>query len=523
MILEGIVTSRNLAGELNVAPMGPVVDESLSTLLLRPFQSSQTYRNLKEHPEGVFHVVDDVLLLARAAIGRLQEQPPTFTASEVNGRVLQDCCRWFEFRVEELDDSQERTNIRCRVVHADRVRDFFGLNRAKHAVVEAAILATRVHILPADELRQQFESLRAPVAKTAGPREREAFSLLGDYIREASDSASGEPASVSVSTGARLHFGLLAHRSTSGRDAGGAGIMIDSPGWSLSASRSDADSIDVSTGAGEEAPETQQRVQSVLDRIRQSEERFHQPVSLKIESAVPAHAGLGSGTQLALAVTSLLDRLHGSGQLSISERARISGRGLRSAIGTWGFEQGGFLVDGGKTQQDELAPLVSRIEFPEDWRFVLITPTNRAGLSGDDEQRAFVNLSPTPTETTSELCRIVVTELLPSICKRMFEDTRQALCDYGRIVGGYFAPVQGGAFADPLMPRLDESLRSTGFGGLVQSSWGPTTVVLCESDQMARETLCFIQKQARPDESSLRVTVTRPLNRGAVFSHTEGG
>lgn len=182
MILEGIVTSLDEAGAVNVAPMGPIVDESMTVLRLRPFQSSRTYQNLKVRPQGVFHVVDDVLLLARAAIGRLDTLPELFPAERVRGVVLASACRWYEFEIETLDDTQERTDIRARVVHCGRLRDFFGFNRAKHAVVEAAILATRVHLLPRDEILKQFAALEVPVQKTAGPREREAFELLKEYI-----------------------------------------------------------------------------------------------------------------------------------------------------------------------------------------------------------------------------------------------------------------------------------------------------------------------------------------------------
>jgi hypothetical protein len=182
MILEGIVTTLNSRGEINVAPMGPVVDESMETLRLRPFKTAQTYRNLKERPCGVFHVVDDVLLLARGAIGRWDKPPATFPATKVDGVVLEDACRWYEFVVDEFDDVPERTNLAARVVHAGRLRDFFGFNRAKHAVVEAAILATRLHLIGSQEILNQMESLRSQVEKTAGPREKEAFELLVDYV-----------------------------------------------------------------------------------------------------------------------------------------------------------------------------------------------------------------------------------------------------------------------------------------------------------------------------------------------------
>jgi hypothetical protein len=184
MILEGIVTTQDSAGVVNVAPMGPIVDETMVMLRLRPFQTSQTFRNLKAVPSGVFHVVDDVLLLAQAAIGRLPAVPPTFPAEKVTGVVLADCCRWYEFLVDRVDDSKTRAEISVRVVHRGRLRDFFGFNRAKHAVVEAAILATRIGLIPREEILAEFARLKVPIDKTAGPHEAEAFVLLEQYVRE---------------------------------------------------------------------------------------------------------------------------------------------------------------------------------------------------------------------------------------------------------------------------------------------------------------------------------------------------
>ena len=182
LILEGLVTTLNPDGAPNLFPMGPLVDRGVTRLTLRPFQTSTTYRNLKRSGEGVLHITDDVLLLAQAAIGEFSSPPAMRPASSVRGMILVDCCRWFAFRVVALDDSAERTEIRCQVVEAGRCRDYFGLNRAKHAVVEAAILATRIGILPADQIRAELERLATPVQKTAGQQERAAFALLQNYV-----------------------------------------------------------------------------------------------------------------------------------------------------------------------------------------------------------------------------------------------------------------------------------------------------------------------------------------------------
>lgn len=192
MILEGIVTTRNADRTVNVAPMGPIVSPEMQSFRLRPFQTSTTYQNLKRCGEGVFHVTDDVLLIARAALGFLDQTPSTFTTTTIDGEVLAEACRWYEFRVSTIDDSQDRTEIDVDVVHTGRIRDFFGFNRAKHAVIEAAILATRIHLLDADDLRQQLDTLRSPVAKTAGPAEREAFALVDNYVADRLAAACGE-------------------------------------------------------------------------------------------------------------------------------------------------------------------------------------------------------------------------------------------------------------------------------------------------------------------------------------------
>ena len=188
MILEGIVTTMSLDGALNIAPMGPDVAPELcmARFVLRPFRSSTTFQNLSARGEGVFHVTDDVLLLAQTAIGVApQPPPPTKPAAVVNGQVLLDACRYHEFRVIEVDDREDRTTIAVETVAQERLRDFFGFNRAKHAVVEAAILATRIDWLPLGEMLDDFRKLSVLVDKTGGPRERAAFTLLHGHVRQA--------------------------------------------------------------------------------------------------------------------------------------------------------------------------------------------------------------------------------------------------------------------------------------------------------------------------------------------------
>jgi uncharacterized protein len=183
-LLEGIVSTLNNDGSPHVTPMGPIVDSEFNRLLLRPFRTSTTFENLKRTGEGVLHVTDDVDLVARAAVGKLQPLPRLMPAKGIEGVILTDACRWYAFRVESLDDRDERTKILAKVVDRGTIREFFGFNRAKHAVVEAAILATRIHLLDAELIRSELDRLIVLVEKTGGRQEHQAFEFLRQYVRD---------------------------------------------------------------------------------------------------------------------------------------------------------------------------------------------------------------------------------------------------------------------------------------------------------------------------------------------------
>ncbi len=188
MILEGIVTTISAGGAVNIAPMGPHVASDTVTgdwthFTLRPFRTSQTFANLIEHGEGVLHVTDDVLLLAKSALGMLDPLPPLRPALKVRGWVLAEACRFYEFRIVSCDQQSERARFETTVVHCGRQRDFFGFNRAKHAVLEAAILATRTAFLPPDEIESEYRRLAVIVEKTGGDQERAAYDLLHRHVQ----------------------------------------------------------------------------------------------------------------------------------------------------------------------------------------------------------------------------------------------------------------------------------------------------------------------------------------------------
>jgi uncharacterized protein len=183
VIIEVIVTTRDPAGLINVAPMG-VEWLSSSSLVLKPFLDTTTFRNVQATGVAVINVTDDVRVFARAAIGNPGE--PTVPAATVPGDVLADTCTWHEVEVVTIDATPPRSRIETRVVHRGAHREFLGFNRARHAVLEAAILATRLHLLPHDEIRAEVGRLQILVDKTAGPREREAWTLITDFISQRS-------------------------------------------------------------------------------------------------------------------------------------------------------------------------------------------------------------------------------------------------------------------------------------------------------------------------------------------------
>ena len=181
MIIESLVTTLDHAGTLNCAPMG--VDWGEELIGIRPFSDTTTCRNLEATGTAVVNLTDDALLFAQAVTGEpAATAPPTFPAQRVHGRVLQDACSWREVEVVEHQRTSPRARFVTRVLHHGVRREFIGFNRARHAVLEAAILATRTHLIPGQEIRAEFERLRIIVDKTAGPRELEAMELLERFV-----------------------------------------------------------------------------------------------------------------------------------------------------------------------------------------------------------------------------------------------------------------------------------------------------------------------------------------------------
>ncbi len=203
-----------------------------------------------------------------------------------------------------------------------------------------------------------------------------------------------------------------------------------------------------------------------------------------VHEAIPEHVGLGSGTQLAIAVGVALAGLY---RLDLPARAvaALYQRGQRSGIGVGAFEQGGFLVDGGKDAGAEPPPIVSRLEFPGDWRVVLLLDPAVQGLHGEREMAAFQALPEFPESESAHLCRLMFTQAMPALAKQDLDKFGCAIGELQRVVGDYFAPAQGGRFSSPRVAEALAWMESQGITGIGQSSWGPTGFAIVGDEAQA--------------------------------------
>jgi beta-ribofuranosylaminobenzene 5'-phosphate synthase len=316
--------------------------------------------------------------------------------------------------------------------------------------------------------------------------------------------------SVLVTAPSRLHFGLWSLASPDGRQYGGVGAMIDRPGLVV---RFD-EAADLSA-VGPLASRAEEFARRWLAFHQRLPEVAALRCRITIEQAPPEHAGLGTGTQLGLSVAAGLGALAGLPKGAPQELAIAVGRGLRSAVGTYGFVQGGLVVDQGKMPGEPIAPLDCRIDLPDEWRFVLVRPLGLAGLSGDDEATAIADLPAVPPVVTNRLIAIVRERLVPAAALADFTQFSESLYEYGRTAGECFAARQGGPFNGPVLTQLVHILREVGCVGVGQSSWGPTLYALQPSEAAAQS---LVQRlSAIPTLPPLALDVAQPANRGAVI------
>lgn len=218
------------------------------------------------------------------------------------------------------------------------------------------------------------------------------------------------------------------------------------------------------------------------------------------------HIGLGSGTQLAMAVARALANLIDHEDLGVSELADIVGRGKRSAVGAHGSIAGGLIVDGGKTETSQLSPMITRLIFPPSWRIVLIRPHQLHGLCGPRERQAFADLPPISQTLTARMCHLVLLGLLPAVVERDLDRFGEALYELQRLAGECFKSAQGGIYADPSLDQIIRYVRGEGVRGVGQSSWGPTLYAMVEDHSQAQDLATRIQTRFAMDPDELLIT-----------------
>ena len=291
---------------------------------------------------------------------------------------------------------------------------------------------------------------------------------------------------VEIEAPARLHLGFIDLHGGLGRRFGGLGVALAELGVALSCRRAPDFSA-----AGPDAGEALQYVRRLLSAYD-----FPDAVRIEVRRAIPRHAGLGSGTQLALAAGTAAARLFGL-SLEPRELALRLGRGARSGIGLGAFAHGGFLVDGGRSADGPPPPIIARHVFPAHWRIILLlVPSDAEGLSGRAEREAFRSLPEFPAAVAARLARTAMLQVLPALVEADLPAFARGVGELQRAVGGHFAPAQGGRFAHPAVRRALAHAEGRGFAGVGQSSWGPTGFVLTDSETQAHALARDLQRRA---------------------------
>jgi beta-RFAP synthase len=301
------------------------------------------------------------------------------------------------------------------------------------------------------------------------------------------------PGSLWITTPSRLHFGLLAYGPEAPRQFGGVGLAITEPGIDLSARVAPEWSAE-----GPLAERALRMARQVADRLGRKGVTVP-PVEFCIRRAPPEHVGLGTGTQLSLAVTRAVADLADHGVLDAKELADLADRGRRSGVGLHGFLHGGLIVDGGHGGSQGIPPLLGRTDLPVDWSVLVVVPASQPGLHGPRENEAFAHLPPIDPRTTDRLCRLVLLGLLPAVEECDLDAFGTALEEIQASVGEWFAPVQGGPYARPESEALVSALRAQGLRGVGQSSWGPTLYGFSDGSPKRRtEILGSLHDELRP-------------------------
>ena len=322
--------------------------------------------------------------------------------------------------------------------------------------------------------------------------------------------ASKPAAAVSVVAAARLHLGFLDPSGTLGRRFGSLGMMIDGPATQVQVAHAEADHVEAAPGAGHEIARLRRLV-----RLLKAATGRDGSLAVRLNEALPPHVGLGSGTQIALALGRAFSALHGLG-LSTPAIANLLDRGARSGIGIAGFDHGGVLVDGGPRAGADAPPVLARFDFPADWRVILVQDRARSGLHGDSEKEGIARLPFFERARAAHLCHLVLMQILPALAEADFAPFAAGLSELQAIVGEYFAPAQGGIYSSPAVAQLMRWIAERHPAGIGQSSWGPTAFAILPSEARAQEVLREARASAVMGELVAAIVAGRNHGAGVV-------
>ncbi|MFK7815786.1 MAG: beta-ribofuranosylaminobenzene 5'-phosphate synthase family protein [Gammaproteobacteria bacterium] len=312
-----------------------------------------------------------------------------------------------------------------------------------------------------------------------------------------------------VEAPARLHLGFLDLNGGLGRRFGSVGLTLDGLATKIIARPSDQFNV-IGDPSG--------RVQKYAEKFI-AYKGLSNSLELEVVEQILGHSGLGSGTQLAIAVGTALSKLFEIESKS-SEIAVLSNRGARSGIGIGAFDRGGFLVDAGRNSGSKVPPIISRLEFPSNWRVILIFDKSQRGLHGQDEDASFARLPDFSPQTAEKLCRLVLMQILPAVSEQNIDIFNLGIYELQKCIGEYFASAQGGRYTSPVVAEACSFLESLGVKGVGQSSWGPTGFAFVDSETNAHLMLRKLQSKFASVED-LNFKIVSGRNAGAIVKDLE--
>ncbi len=321
------------------------------------------------------------------------------------------------------------------------------------------------------------------------------------------------PETFEITAPSRLHFGLLSFGDSARRQFGGAGVMLREPALRVRFEPSPAWDF-----AGQSADRVRELTERIVMRLS-SLGRAMQPQRIEVLESPRGHVGFGSGTQLGLTIAAGMLQSQDLPITGLEQLMLLSGRGLRSSVGSYGFLHGGLIVEAGKFPGETLAPLVKQQLLPESWRVLLVIPRASEGLSGAPEKEAFAKLPPVSATTSDRLAAELLLEMIPAATSADFARFAASVSRYGELAGNCFATIQHGGYASERVTAIVRTLQKHAAAGVGQSSWGPLVFAWAESNCAAEELATCVA--GHPALADCELRVVQPAARGSMLIRDE--